>query len=94
MSVIALLEIAVAAKHLAVIGGRRAAFAPGHDMIGMHFRELKMLPAIRTDSALPFIGRTLHAVVERSDGETTFLAGEQILVDAGFLGHILVCHEA
>ena len=60
MSVVALLEIAVTAKHLAVIGGRRAALAPGHDMIGMHFRKLKMLPAIRTDSTLPFIGRTLH----------------------------------
>ena len=76
MSVVALLEIAVTAKHLAVIGGRRAALAPGHDMIGMHFRELKMLPSIRTDSTLPFIGRTLHAVVERSDGEAALHPGE------------------
>ena len=52
-----LLEVAVAAEHLAVVRSGVPALAPGLNMVGMHGLELKLFAADGNRKCVPPVGR-------------------------------------
>ena len=88
-----LLQVAVAAQHLAVVGRGLATLAPRNDMVRVHLLVLEVLAADRADALLALIRRTRIALVEGADGQRLLLARQQVLVDTRLPGDILVRHQ-
>ena len=65
--VVALLQVAIPAEHLTVIGCRVSAFRPGFDVIGLHFLEFKHVSADSALVALLFVGCLCVSNVKGSD---------------------------
>lgn len=65
----ALLQVAIAAEHLAVIGCRMSTPAPRLDMVAMHLLELELLAADGTLVPLTLVCLTLRTLVERANGQ-------------------------
>lgn len=62
-----LLQVAVTAQHLAVVGHGLSTLAPWHDVVRVHLLVLEMLAADRAHSLLTLIRRPRVAFVERAD---------------------------
>ena len=58
-------SITIPAKHLAVISRSLSALTPRLNVIRFHLRNLKMLPALRTNPILLLIRFTLHIISKR-----------------------------
>ena len=63
-------------------------------MICVHFLKLKCLAADSAFMSLLFIRCESVPSVKGTDRQLLFLASQQIFIDAGFFGYVLVTHQA
>ena len=89
----ALSAIAFATEHLAVFSHGLSARVPRGDVVCFHLRQLKMLSAVGAETALPLVGRQFLRIRERPDGQVFFLTSENVRIDAGLLGHIIIQNQ-
>ena len=61
---VGLLCVAIATKHLTVVGNSQASLAPGLDVVAFHFAELKMLTAYRSDTSLTAVSRHFFTLIK------------------------------
>ena len=62
-------------------------------MVGLHFLNGEVLPALRAFTALPLVGGACHLVGETAYGQVPFIARKKILVYSALVRdvvHILV----
>ena len=62
-----LLQIAVPAQHLQVLGNSLSACVPGRDMVAVHLLVLEVLVANRTDTLLAFVCLALFVNIFRAE---------------------------
>lgn len=62
-------------------------------MVACHFFQAEMPPAFWADTTLALICGPLLAICEDSDVQVFFIAGQNISVDALFIGHVIVRHK-
>jgi hypothetical protein len=81
------------AQHLAVRCVRLPALVPRFDVVAFHLFKLKMLLAFYADAFLSLVCLSLHVFGERADVQVSFVAIEDIRVDAGLPIHIFIEHQ-
>ena len=92
-------SVVLDAQQLAILSNRFAAFYPGGDVVGLHLLNLPvcLFPmlghAVGANAALALIDFALHGIVEGAQVQELLVAGEDILVDAGFLLHFRILHQ-
>lgn len=69
------------------------ALAPRLDVVCLHLLKLKLFAADSTLVMLLLIGCQGVAPIECTDGQGTLRASKQVLINAGFLCHILIAKK-
>ena len=62
-------------------------------MISMHFVKFKYLSTVDTLVKLTLICRQPVSHIKSTDRELTFVAGQQLFIDAGLSGDIHITHQ-
>ena len=67
---------------------------PRRDVVGLHLRQVEMLPAVGTETHLTLVGRQFLRIGEGSNRQVFLFACEDIRIDARLFGYIVVEDEA
>ena len=87
-------SVALAAKHLAVVGNSAAPIVPWRDVVGLHLAQLEVLAAVGAETHLSLVGRQLLRIGEGTDREIFLLPRENVWINARFFCYVIVENEA
>lgn len=85
--------IARTTKHLTISSYRLSPLRPRINVICFHFRDLKMLPTLNTDSSLFFINFSLDFIRKCTQIEIFLISCQQIRINPLLVLYFLIFHQ-